>query len=113
VFRSNPRAPSAARGGEAGRLGGLGYQDGAVRPSPVCFQLSPVGGTELHIDGVRLSAASAGALAELLQVLSCGEAREQLTQVLRLRADSLDSLAVDPDRLFARLRPSAAAGRAI
>jgi hypothetical protein len=32
------------------------------------------------------------------------DAREQLISVLQLRADSLDSLAVDPDRLFAKLR---------
>jgi len=253
VFRTNPRAPSAARGGEERRLGGLGHQGGAVRSSPACFQLSPAGATELRIEGVRLSAGSAGALAELLQVLSCGEesaalafdhlgnsrherplgsalagiaaderehqallaglgaslpqprqdpsleatmrrffmrladrdvlvhfvrivaidsavchilgalrcrgkplasddwvgsilerihhdearhvaiasrcaapllksargreiaadAREQLTHVLRLRADSLDSLSVDPDRLFSRLRANATAGKAI
>jgi hypothetical protein len=32
------------------------------------------------------------------------EAREQLTDVLRLRAGALDSLSVDPDQLFARFR---------
>jgi rubrerythrin len=37
------------------------------------------------------------------------DARQQLTQLLRLRADSLDLLSVDPDRLFAHLRANAAA----
>jgi hypothetical protein len=39
------------------------------------------------------------------------DAREQLTDVLRLRADSLDALSVDPDRLFARLRAIPRAAR--
>ena len=79
MFRTNPRAPSAAWGGEERRLGGLGHQDGAVRSSAACFQLSPVGATELRIEAVRLSAGSAGALAELLRVLSCGEESAALT----------------------------------
>jgi hypothetical protein len=32
------------------------------------------------------------------------DARDRLTQVLRLRASSLDALSVDPDQLFTRLR---------
>jgi len=40
------------------------------------------------------------------------DARQELTQLLRLRADSLEALAVDPDRLFAQLRIGAAARRA-
>lgn len=40
------------------------------------------------------------------------DARQQLTHLLQLRADSLEALAVDPDRLFARLRTNAAARRA-
>ena len=40
--------------------------------SPACFQLAPTRATKPGIEHVRLSAASAGALAELLQVLGCG-----------------------------------------
>jgi hypothetical protein len=50
-----------------------------VRLSPACFQLSSTDTTESRIEGVRLSAGSAGALAELLQVLSCGEESAALT----------------------------------
>lgn len=41
--------------------------------SPACFQLAPIRAAKPGIQHVRLSAASAGALAELLQVLGCGE----------------------------------------
>jgi len=55
------------------------HLDGEVLLSPACFQLSPNDATKPRIEGVRLSAGSAGALAELLQVFSCGEESAALT----------------------------------
>jgi hypothetical protein len=61
----------------------------------------------IHRDEARHVAIASRCAAPLLKSMRgrdiVVEAREQLTQVLRLRADSLDSLAVDPDHLFARL----------
>jgi hypothetical protein len=62
----------------------------------------------IHQDEARHVAIASRYAAPLLKSargrLIAGDAREQLTGVLRLRADSLDSLSVDPDQLFARLR---------
>jgi hypothetical protein len=71
----------------------------------------------IHQDEARHVAIASRCAAPLLKSVRgreiAAEAREQLTQLLRLRADSLDSLLVDPDRLFARLRATAAARETI
>jgi hypothetical protein len=62
----------------------------------------------IHKDEARHVAIASRCATPLLQSVRgreiAADALEQLTQVLRLRADSLDSLSVDPDQLFARLR---------
>lgn len=59
----------SVRGSDASRL----YHDREGRFSPACVQFSPIGATEALNEDVRLSACGARALAELLQILSCGE----------------------------------------
>lgn len=62
----------------------------------------------IHKDEARHVAIASRCATPLLQSFRgreiAADALEQLTQVLRLRADSLDTLSVDPDQLFARLR---------
>jgi rubrerythrin len=62
----------------------------------------------IHKDEARHVAIASRCATPLLQSFRgreiAADALEQLTQVLRLRADSLDALSVDPDQLFARLR---------
>ncbi len=71
----------------------------------------------IHRDEARHVAIASRCAAPLLKSARgreiAADAREQLTRLLRLRADSLDSLSVDPDRLFSRLRATATARTAI
>lgn len=70
----------------------------------------------IHRDEARHVAIASRCAAALLKSARgreiAADARQQLTQLLRLRADSLDTLSVDPDRLFLQLRATAAARRA-
>jgi hypothetical protein len=68
-----------ARRSNLRQAGPLGRQGDEVRSSPTCFRSWPAVATESRSAAVQLSAASAGALAELLQVLSCGEESAALT----------------------------------
>src|SRR6266404_4645600 len=54
-------------------------QVGEARWAPTCFRLSPPLAAEPGYEAVQLSADSASALAELLQVLGCGEESAALT----------------------------------
>ncbi len=62
----------------------------------------------IHQDEARHVAIASGCATPLLNSARgrgiAADARVRLTEVLRLRASSLDSLSVDPDQLFARLR---------
>lgn len=70
----------------------------------------------IHRDEARHVAIASRCAAALLKsprgTEIVADARQQLTQLLRLRADSLETLSVDPDRLFAHLRTPAAVRRA-
>jgi len=65
--------------GRNGLRGGIGYQDGDWRSSSTCLPLALAGVIESPREVLRLSAGHAAALAELLQVLSCGEESAALT----------------------------------
>ena len=54
-------------------------QGGQARWEPICFRIGPPLAVEPRYEAARLSAGSASALAELLQVLSCGEESAALT----------------------------------
>jgi hypothetical protein len=71
-------AIQSARGRNGLRVG-IGHQDCDWRSSSTCFPLAVPGVTESPREVVRLSAGHAAALAELLQVLSCGEESAALT----------------------------------
>jgi len=62
----------------------------------------------IHLDEARHVAIASRCATPLLNSPRgrdvAAEARERLTHVLQLRASSMDSLSVDPDQLFARLR---------
>jgi hypothetical protein len=62
----------------------------------------------IHKDEARHVAIASRCATPLLQSVRgreiAADALERMTQVLGLRADSLESLSVDPDRLFARFR---------
>jgi hypothetical protein len=68
-----------ARRSDLRQAGPPGFRGGEVRPNPTCFRSWPAVATESCYESVELSAESAGALAELLQVLSCGEESAALT----------------------------------
>jgi hypothetical protein len=68
-----------ARRSDLRQPGRLGRQGDEVRSSPTCFRSGPAVATVSCFAAVQLGAASAGALAELLQVLSCGEESAALT----------------------------------
>ncbi len=72
-------ATQLARRSDFGQASRPSHQVGEVRWRPTCFQLWPALAAEPRYEAVRLSAESAGALAELLQVLSCGEESAALT----------------------------------
>jgi rubrerythrin len=72
-------ATQSAHGSDARREKGSAPQNGDLRSSPACFRLSPAGVIESRCEAVQLSARNASALAELLQVLSCGEESAALT----------------------------------
>jgi hypothetical protein len=72
-------ATQLARRSDFGQARRPGHQVGELRWRPTCFQRWPAFAAEPRYEAVRLSAESAGALAELLQVLSCGEESAALT----------------------------------
>jgi hypothetical protein len=72
-------ATQLARRSDFGQARRPGHQVGELGWRPTCFQRRPAFAAEPRYEAVRLSAESAGALAELLQVLSCGEESAALT----------------------------------
>jgi len=85
----------------------LGALRGRRKPLAADVRVGAILG-RIHHDEARHVAIASDCAAPLLKSVRGREiavdARERLTRVLRLRADSLEALAVDPDRLFARLR---------
>ena len=72
-------ATQLARRSDFGQARRPGHHVGEVRWRPTCFRLWPALAAEPRYEAVRLGAERAGALAELLQVLSCGEESAALT----------------------------------